>query len=595
MRISHFQCRSKILVPSMEVDDGGGGDDIEGNGSQVDSRVERGELRDDDRALQNSYLRKVPSNISISDRSSNGRHSGERDSFLLPEFNELVKECNMSIATYEFSPKKTGEPLLPETESTKDYKCAEHDEHEQEIKRLRARVKTLEEREKNLEIQLLEYEGIKEHENTVTELKNQLRLNNVEAKLYNLKIESLLSNNKRLEARLADYTNVVTELEAARAKVKMLRKKLKSEGEQNREQILALQERVMRLKDEEKKAAEISQELEMVLMERKELKEELLEMRETNRSLKLENSDLRQKLDYVQMLATTALDNEEVLELREERRRLTKQNESLKKEIERHQAERSTDVEELVYLRWTNACLRHELTNHQPGPGNKTTPINTPSPVSDDKFKKHLTLDHAHNNNKANSVENTPDFDFDSQASCLTDIGERDDLATDTPSVNSKTESIHSSKPKVFAKLRKLLRGKGGNSRSSSAQGQNGQKPPPLERAVSVEDFASKLSCDFQFDNLRNSSGGSSTSRRSFDIQRSYSRGRKSVAWESSNCSSRTMDSLIEDDQDWSPGVQPPQDDDDAHNEAKTELLKYAETLKNCHSKKFPKRTALFG
>ncbi|KAL3618263.1 hypothetical protein CASFOL_038584 [Castilleja foliolosa] len=540
-----------------------------GNGSQVDSRVEHGELREDDHVLQDSYLRKVPSKHSISDRSSKNIHSGERDNFLFPEFNDLVKEC---------SPKKTRESLFPETESGK---CTEHD---QEIKKLRTQVKALEEREKDLEIQLLEYDGIKEHENAVTELKNQLRLNNVEVKLYNLKIESLLSNNKRLEAQLADYTNVVTELEATWGKVKMLRKKLKLEAEQNREQILALQERVMRLKDEEKKVAEISQELEMVMMERKELKEELEEMKETNQSLKLENLDLKQKLDYVQMLATTALDNEEVLELREERRRLRKQNESLQKEIEHHQTDRSKDVEELIYLRWTNDRLRHELTNHQPGPGNNPNPVKSPRPVPEDKFKK-----------KEGSVENTPDFDFDSQASCLTDISERDDSGIDTPSVNSKTDSIPPSKPKVFAKLKKLLRGKARN----RVQGQNGQKPPTLGRAVSVEDLTSKLACDFQFINSRNSSDGSSASRRSFDIPRSYSKGHKSTAWESSNCSSRTMDSLIEDDQDWSPGVQPPlpeQDDhDDTQTEAKTELLKYAEALKNCHSKKFPKTTALFG
>ncbi|KAL6537501.1 hypothetical protein OROMI_026035 [Orobanche minor] len=551
-----------------------------GNGNQVDSRWENGELGDDDRVVEDSSLRKIPSNKSISDRSSSGGHSAEGDSFLLPEFNELVKECNMSA---NISPKKNTERLLvPEIESPKGYKCPEHDEHEREIKRLQTRVKILEEREKKLEIQLLEYYGVKEHENGLMELKKQLRVNNMETKLYNLKIESLLSDNKRLEAQLVDYTNIVMELEAARTKIKALKKKLKSEAEQNREQISALQDRVMKLENEEKKAIEINQELEVVSRERKELKDELEEMKMSNQSLKLEKSDLAQKLDYVQMLASTALDNEEVLELREERRRLKKQNENLKKEIERLQADHCTDVEELVYLRWINACLRQELKNYQPGP--KGTAANKMlSPKSEEKAK-HLVLEHA---TKDSSIENISDFESghwsSSQASCLTDIGEHDELTIDANSSPKKTDS--SSKPKVFAKLKRIFKGKG------SAHGGNCRKLP-LERAVSVDDIAGKLSSDFQFETSRNSSGGSS-SRRSFDIQRSYSRGRKSITWESSNSSSRTMDSLIEDDQDWAPDIQPQHED--ARNEAKNELLKYAEALKKSHSKKFPKRAEIFG
>ncbi|KAK6128007.1 hypothetical protein DH2020_038254 [Rehmannia glutinosa] len=572
-----------------------------GNGSQSDSRGGSGELRDDDGAFQDSSLRKVSSHESLGDRSSSGRRSGDKDSFLLPEFNELVKECNMSITVYDISPKKNAESLVPEVESPKEHRCTEYDEHEREIKRLQTRVKILEEREKNLEIQLLEYYGIKEHETAVMELKNQLKLNNMEAKLYNLKIESLLSNNKRLEAQVADYTNIVMELEAAKAKIKLLRKKLKSDGEQNREKILTLQEKVMKMEEQEKKAVEIDQDVEMLRREKKELKEELEEMKKSNQSLKMENSDLTQKLDYVQMLATTALDNEEVLELREERRRLRKQNEGLKKEIEQLQADRCRDIEELVYLRWISACLRHELRKYQPGPG-KTIARDlskTLSPKSEEQAKQHI-LEYA---NKDGSVEKGTDIsDFDSghwsssQASCLTDISELDDLSNDTSSANNKTDQP--GKTKVFSKLRRLLRGKCKNQSPKSR----------LERAVSVDDIAGSYSSVFQTDDLtktsRNSSEGSS-SRRSFDIQRSYSRGRKSIAWESSNCSSthrtsddgsssihRTIESLTEDDQDWSPGIQPQQD---AHDDVKNELLKYAEALKKSHAKSFPRRPALYG
>ncbi|KAI3463309.1 hypothetical protein Pfo_019972 [Paulownia fortunei] len=492
-----------------------------------------------------SSPRKVSSQNSISDRSSNGRHSGDRDGFLLPEFNELIKECNMAVIMDDISPRKNGESLVPDIESPREYKCAE--------------VKILEERKRRLEIQLLEYYGIKDQETAVMELRNQLRLNNMETKLYNLKIESLLSDNRRLEAQVADYANVVTELEAAKAKKKLLRKKLK----------------LMKLQDQEKKAVEIDQDVEMKLRERKELKEELGEMKKSNQGLKQENSDLAQKLEYVQMLATTALDNEE-------------------REIERLQADWCTNIEGLVYLRWINDCLRHELRNYQPGPG-KTIARDlskTLSPKSEEKAKQ-LILQYAHKEGSGEKGLDIADFDSDqwssSQASCLTDPA-------------NKTN--HSSKTKVFAKLMRLLRGKGSP--------RNIQGPTsPLERAVSVDDIAGRYSSDFHsgfsvgvdagtddlMKMLRNSSGGPS-SRRSFDLHRSYSRGPKSITGESSNCSRRTsddgsssilrtIDSLTEDDHDWSPGIQPHQD---AQIAAKNDLLKYAEALKNSRAKSFPRR-----
>lgn len=206
-------------------------------------------------------------------------------------------------------PRKNGDSLFRDVE----YKCSQHDEHAKEIKRLRNRVKILQEKERNLELQLLEYYGIKEQETAVMELQNRLRLNTMEAKLCNLKIESLLLDNRRLEAQVADYANAATELESAKTKIKMLRKKLKSEGEQNREQILKLQDRVMTLQEQEKKAAEIDQDLKMQMQERDELKAELEGMKKCNQVLKLENSDLAQKLEYVKMLAANAIDNEEVV------------------------------------------------------------------------------------------------------------------------------------------------------------------------------------------------------------------------------------------------------------------------------------------
>ncbi|KAK6148793.1 hypothetical protein DH2020_016318 [Rehmannia glutinosa] len=538
-----------------------------GKDNQVDSRGESGELGEDARDLQDLSVIRVSPQNSMSNISSSDRCSRDTDNFLFLEVDHLINER------------------------------AEHEERDLEIKSLRNKVRILEERERLLENQLLEYYGLKEQETAVMELQNRLRIHNMEAKLYNLKIESLQSDNRRLEAQVVDYEKVVTELEAAKAKIKLLRKKLMSEAEQNREQLLYLQERVMKLQDEEKKGVEIDRDVKMQLWKMKELEEELEEMKKSNESLKLENSELAQKLECVQMLASTDLDNKETQALKEETYRLRQQNEDLRKEIEQLQADRCTDVEELVYLRWINACLRYEMRNYQPGPGETIARdlSKTLSPKSEKKAKQ-LILEYANKEGSGEKVMNISDFDCDewstSQTSFFTDPYEHDDLLMDNLSAN---KTNHSNKKKVFAKLMKLLRGKDNNHHHI-------QTPPFSDNDIVISRHFSNshsgISADGVIKTTRTSSGGSSAN--SIDIQRSCSHGQKS-----SNCSRRAsddgsvslsifrkIDSITGYADNSSPGIQHHQDGENA---AKTELVKYAEALKNSHPKSsFRSRSASY-
>ncbi|CAI9757648.1 unnamed protein product [Fraxinus pennsylvanica] len=174
----------------------------------------------------------VTSENSTKDLSPSATYLRDRNGYLLPEFGELVKGCDLIVKTTGISPRKNMETQVPYAESPQGYKYAEPN---REISSTRSKVKTLQERERNLEIQLLEYYGLKEQETAVMEMQNRLKLNNMQAKLYNLTLESLHANNRRLEAEVADYAKVVTKLE------KLLMKKLRSEAEQNIEQILTLQ------------------------------------------------------------------------------------------------------------------------------------------------------------------------------------------------------------------------------------------------------------------------------------------------------------------------------------------------------------------
>ncbi|KAI7757316.1 hypothetical protein M8C21_031444, partial [Ambrosia artemisiifolia] len=264
--------------------------------------------------------------------------------------------------------------------------------------------------------------------------------------------------NMRLEAQMTDYKKVVMDLEAARTKINMLKGTLKSEAEQNNKRILDFHQRVQKMQeDENKHVCTIDPKFESELQKVKGLEAEVAELRKSNDDLQLEKIELAHRLDCVQILATSVLEDAESENVKQENQNLKKQNEDLTKQIERLQAERCADVEQLVYLRWINACLRYELRNYQPGPG-KTTARDLSknlSPKSEEKAKQ-LILDYA---NKEDGAEkgliSLQEIDSDrwsnSEASIITSSEFDDSFVEDAlPHKNNK----------FFGKLMCILRGK---------------------------------------------------------------------------------------------------------------------------------------
>ena len=146
------------------------------------------------------------------------------------------------------------------------------------------------------------------------ELQNQLKIKHMEARLFSLKLESLQADKKRLEEQVSDHTKISAELDAAKAQIKILMRKLKSEAEQNKERILALQERARKLGEEEKKDVEADRgNIEGKLQKLKDMEEEIEELRKSNSTLTLEKSELVQKLEHAQLLSTSVLSSDEVI------------------------------------------------------------------------------------------------------------------------------------------------------------------------------------------------------------------------------------------------------------------------------------------
>ncbi|XP_006826759.2 protein CHUP1, chloroplastic [Amborella trichopoda] len=382
------------------------------------------------------------------------KSSGDEEGFLLPEFNEIV------LREFGVAETNLGSSCIPQAKdgNTKRADSKEEMGFEQEICRLRNLVRVLRERERSLEIQLLEYYGLKEEETAVRELQNRLKINSMEAKLFSLKVESLQAENRRLQAQASDYSRVMAEVESARAKIRLLKKKIRVNAEQAKDQLSVMKQRVEMLQARELEASKNDQETVKKLHMLRDLEDQIMESRRENARLQHENSELMLRIESAEALASTCLADPEV-GATEEASLLREKNENLAKELERLQTDRYADVEELVYLRWVNACLRYELRNYQPTPG-KTVARDLSkslSPNSEEKAKQ-LIIEYAGTGIEDKMVS----LDFDSgdcsSSSTLTETCEFDDSSLDSPS--GRQSNSGKTKSKFFNKLKKLVRGK---------------------------------------------------------------------------------------------------------------------------------------
>lgn len=438
---------------------------------------------------EEAYTEKTIIDESKPGLSPRSRYNGNEDGVLLPDFNDLVKEFDLVATSAGYSLKNAIEPPATDSSIPKALASNEKSDYEQEIRYLRNMVRILEERERYLEVRLVEYYGLKEQETAVIELQNRLKKNNMEAKLLTFKIESLQADNQKLEAELADQQKIVAELTAARSKVRLLKKKLRSEAQENKEQILSLQKRVARLHDQELMDAATDEEVKKRFERLKDLEVEAEELRKSNMILQIENSELARRLESTQILATSILEDPEREVLREESNHLKDLNQELKKEIERLQADRCADAEELVYVRWINACLRYELRNYQPDSG-KTVARDlskTLSPKSEEKAKQ-LILEYAQTEGLDEKGLNLMNFDSDqwsSSQTSFTDSGDLYESSVDNSSAtktNTTNTTNTSSRKKFLYKLRRLIQGKHKHQHNQNS---------PAQKSGSSEDWDS--------------------------------------------------------------------------------------------------------
>ncbi|KAJ4787889.1 Hydroxyproline-rich glycoprotein family protein [Rhynchospora pubera] len=358
------------------------------------------------------------------------------------------RSLNADLIDEELENLLSGEIELPLPNDKFDYKPnSQYDmdmaNNDAELERLRRLVKELEEREVKLEGGLLEYYGLKEQESDVVELQKQLKIKQVEIDMLNITINSLNAERKKLNEEIEKSILTKKELEAARGKIKEMQKQIQKEASQTKGQLLLLKQQVTGLQVKEAELAKRDAEMEKKMKNFKEMEVEVMELRRKNKELQHQKRELTMKLDAAAFAGMS--ESDVATNLRDEITKLRQANEDLTKQVEGLQMNRFSEVEELVYLRWVNACLRYELRNYQNPSGqvlardlNKTL-----SPKSRERAKQ-LMLEYA------GSERGQGETDLESVSSL--DSEDFDNASIDSSS--SRYSSL-SKKPSLIQKIKK--------------------------------------------------------------------------------------------------------------------------------------------
>ncbi|CAL0308006.1 unnamed protein product [Lupinus luteus] len=332
-----------------------------------------------------------------------------------------------------------------------------------ELQQLRQLVKEFEEREVKLEGELLEYYGLKEQESDVVELQRQLKIKTVEVDTLNVTINSLQAERKKLQEELKNGAN--KELEVARNKIRELQKQIQVEASHTKGQLLLLKQQVSGLQTKEEAGVKKDAEIEKKLKAVNDLEVELVELKRKNKELQYEKRELTVKLTSAESRVTelsNMTESEMVAKAKKELSDLKHANEDLQRQVEGLQMNRFSEVEELVYLRWVNACLRYELRNYQAPPGKLSArDLNKNlSPKSQERAKQ-LMLEYA------GSERGQGDTDLESNFSHPSSPGSED---FDNASIDSSTSKYSnvSKKTSLIQKFKKWGKSKDDSSALSS-------------------------------------------------------------------------------------------------------------------------------
>ncbi|XP_052176130.1 protein CHUP1, chloroplastic [Diospyros lotus] len=223
-------------------------------------------------------------------------------------------------------------------------------DEEEEIFRLRYRIRELQEKEGQLEARFLLYCNAKEEESILMELQSNLLLEIACVEFLGREASSMEAENRRLEELGVEYLKILEQLGAARLEKRLLHRKVKKLLRKTRGMSCVIRQKNMQIEAGEAELLRNQKEGERKDNVIRAMEDQIPELRSLIDQLQKEKNELQNQLQLAENSASSQIEAKGEEDYNE-----------LVKELERVKKDQSVEAEELVFLRWCNACLRHQL------------------------------------------------------------------------------------------------------------------------------------------------------------------------------------------------------------------------------------------
>ncbi|XP_030476275.2 protein CHUP1, chloroplastic [Syzygium oleosum] len=227
----------------------------------------------------------------------------------------------------------------------------------EEILALRSTVRDLQERELKLEMQFLRYSNLKERESVLMDMGHALQLGMSRLELLDREVLHMEEENDRMANMAAEYFKVMEELHYWKSQNGRLHRKVKKLLRKVKQQYRVLRQNDLRIEEREGEILKIQRALESKTNDVKRMEDEIDGLRAML---------ARSERDKNELLIELSSAKTSVPPLSKSKAEATSTEDCscLLKEIEHLRTDRAAEEKELIHLRWSNACLRHELTKN---------------------------------------------------------------------------------------------------------------------------------------------------------------------------------------------------------------------------------------
>ncbi|XP_057512352.1 protein CHUP1, chloroplastic [Actinidia eriantha] len=224
---------------------------------------------------------------------------------------------------------------------------------EEENLGLKRRIQELQEGWWQLETRFFHYCKMKEQEKVLMELQNNMLLELARVEFLEREFYSLEANNLRFEALVVEYLKMLEQLGFARRENGLLHKKVKKLSRNQIGLFRVVREQNMEIEARKEETLRNHRDLETKGNDVKAFEDEIRKLQNVIHQLQQEKMEiLHDKLEMAENSASSKIGAEEI--------QVDDYN-KLGIELEKLQKDREAEVKELIFLRWSNACLRHEL------------------------------------------------------------------------------------------------------------------------------------------------------------------------------------------------------------------------------------------